>query len=84
MRYADGDVVMVEPVAKDAQGSDYPDGSFGLRQIPEISGAMVAMDPHTGRVLAMTGGWSYPDQRVRSRHPGACASRARPSSRSSI
>ena len=54
-----GDVVMVEPVAKDAQGRDYPPKTFGLRQIPEISGAMVAMDPHTGRVLAMTGGWSY-------------------------
>jgi len=54
-----GDVVMVEPVAKDAQGRDYPPKTFGLRQIPEISGAMVAMDPHTGRVLAMSGGWSY-------------------------
>ena len=54
-----GDVVMVEPVAKDAQGRDYPPKTFGLRQIPEISGAMVAMDPHTGRVLAMTGGWSF-------------------------
>lgn len=32
---------------------------FLLRQIPEISGALIAMDPHTGRVLAMTGGWSY-------------------------
>lgn len=30
-----------------------------LRQVPEISGALIAMDPHTGRVLAMTGGWSY-------------------------
>jgi penicillin-binding protein 1A len=54
-----GDVVMVEPVAKDSQGRDYPAKTFGLRQIPEISGAMVAMDPHTGRVLAMTGGWSF-------------------------
>ena len=32
---------------------------YHLRQVPEISGAFVAMDPHTGRVLAMTGGWSY-------------------------
>ncbi|MBL8708447.1 MAG: PBP1A family penicillin-binding protein [Rhodospirillaceae bacterium] len=32
---------------------------YFLRQVPEVSGAMVAMDPHTGRVLAMTGGWSY-------------------------
>ncbi len=34
-------------------------GEFGLRQIPEINGAMVAMDPHTGRVLALSGGFSY-------------------------
>ncbi|MCH7943859.1 MAG: transglycosylase domain-containing protein, partial [Proteobacteria bacterium] len=33
--------------------------AFGLRQIPEIGGALVALDPHTGRVLAMVGGYSY-------------------------
>ncbi len=52
-----GDVVLVErldgPLAKEG------DGSYGLRQIPAVSGAMVVMDPHTGRVLAMTGGFSY-------------------------
>jgi len=35
------------------------DPLLGLRQIPLVSGAIVAMDPHTGRVLAMTGGFSY-------------------------
>src|SRR5690606_3880301 len=30
-----------------------------LRQKPEIEGALVAMDPHTGRVLAMVGGFSF-------------------------
>ncbi|MDX2263720.1 MAG: penicillin-binding protein 1A [Hyphomicrobiales bacterium] len=30
-----------------------------LVQIPEIEGAIVAMDPHTGRVLALVGGFSY-------------------------
>lgn len=30
-----------------------------LRQIPEVQGALVAMDPHTGRVLAMAGGYSF-------------------------
>ncbi|MDW6023888.1 penicillin-binding protein 1A [Mesorhizobium sp. BAC0120] len=35
------------------------DGSYILRQPPEVSGAMVVMDPHTGRVLAMVGGFSY-------------------------
>jgi penicillin-binding protein 1A len=47
-----GDVVYVEPVADKA-------GEFRLRQIPEVSGACVAMDPFTGRVLAMVGGFSY-------------------------
>jgi penicillin-binding protein 1A len=30
-----------------------------LRQVPAIQGALVAMDPHTGRILAMTGGYSF-------------------------
>jgi penicillin-binding protein 1A len=47
-----GDVILVEPIAgKDAQ--------FRLRQVPEISGAIVAMEPMTGRVVAMVGGFSY-------------------------
>ena len=49
---AAGDVVYVETVDKDA-------GKYRLRQIPEISGALVAMDPLTGRVLAMVGGFSF-------------------------
>jgi len=32
---------------------------YQLRQIPEIEGALVAMDPHTGRVLAMVGGFDF-------------------------
>ncbi len=32
---------------------------YALRQIPDVNGALVAMDPHTGRVLAMMGGYSY-------------------------
>ncbi len=47
-----GDVVYVEPI------DDKP-GQFRLRQIPEISGAIVAMDPFTGRVFAMVGGFSF-------------------------
>lgn len=44
-----GDVVYVEEVGE----------GWELRQVPEISGGMVAMDPHTGRVLAMVGGFSF-------------------------
>ena len=47
-----GDVVYVEPI-EDKQGQ------YRLRQVPEVSGAMVAMDPYTGRVLAMVGGFSH-------------------------
>ncbi|HWP24831.1 MAG TPA: penicillin-binding protein 1A [Xanthobacteraceae bacterium] len=47
-----GDVVYVEPSGKNSQ-------QFRLRQVPEVSGAIVAMDPWTGRVLAMVGGFSY-------------------------
>ena len=53
-----GDVVLIEPVTKNDDGA-YPAGTYGLRQLPQIEGAMVVMDPHTGRVLAMNGGFSY-------------------------
>ncbi len=41
------------------QGRQTIEGQYRLRQIPEISGAMVVMDPRTGRVLAMVGGFSF-------------------------
>ncbi|MFD1694114.1 penicillin-binding protein 1A [Roseibium aestuarii] len=47
-----GDVVYVQ----EAKGVS---GIFELRQIPEVSGALIAMDPYTGRVLAMVGGFSF-------------------------
>ena len=55
---APGDVILAETVSEDTKGNSYPDGTFALRQLPEIEGALVALDPHTGRVLAMTGGYS--------------------------
>ena len=47
-----GDVVPVEPL-------DGRDGAYALRQIPAASGALVALDPHTGRVLALVGGFDF-------------------------
>ncbi len=44
-----GDVVLVEKAEK---GENY-----FLRQVPEVNGALLAMDPHTGRVLAIMGGY---------------------------
>lgn len=54
-----GDVVAVEAVKANSEGAAYPAHSFALRQPPKIEGALVAMDPHTGRVLALSGGFSY-------------------------
>ncbi|MFM8747498.1 MAG: penicillin-binding protein 1A [Aestuariivirga sp.] len=46
-----GDIIYVAPSKDPAQ--------FHLMQMPDVDGALVAMDPHTGRVLAMVGGFSY-------------------------
>jgi penicillin-binding protein 1A len=53
------DVVLVEAVAANSKGEPYPANTFGLRQVPNINGAIVALDPHTGRVLAMSGGLDF-------------------------
>jgi penicillin-binding protein 1A len=46
-----GDVVYAEPTERQ--------GQYRLRQFPEISGAITVLDPHTGRILAMVGGFSF-------------------------
>lgn len=51
-----GDVVLVEPLANGKDGKDSK--AYALRQIPAVQGALVALDVHTGRVLAMVGGFS--------------------------
>ena len=48
-----GDVIYVEPIERQA-GDRYACARF-----PEISGAHRVMDPYTGRVLAMVGGFSF-------------------------
>jgi penicillin-binding protein 1A len=35
------------------------DQSKAIKQVPKINGALVAMDPNTGRVLALVGGYSF-------------------------
>ena len=49
-----GDVIWVAP--KDPAK---PAGVWSLMQIPEVGGGLVAMDPHTGRVHAVVGGFSF-------------------------
>ena len=45
-----GDVVYVENIN---------DNIFALRQLPSVNGGIVVMDPFTGRVLALSGGFSF-------------------------
>jgi penicillin-binding protein 1A len=62
-----GDVVLIEvlpaePAVEAARGrparAAQPERA-ALRQIPEVEGALVALDPSTGRVLALSGGWAF-------------------------
>ncbi len=61
-----GDVVMVQPVPAPAPATQPTSATIqeagenlALMQIPQVEGALVSLDPRTGRVLAMVGGWSY-------------------------
>ena len=49
-----GDVVYVEETANGEDGKKHI-----LRQLPQVQGAIAAIDPHTGRVRALVGGFSY-------------------------
>jgi penicillin-binding protein 1A len=70
-----GDVVMIEPVAVAQAAQSPKNPTLGpdtkgkpaqvaqqrveLRQVPTVQGALVSLDPRTGRVLALVGGWSF-------------------------
>jgi len=56
-----GDVIVVEKVEKPAgaNAKPYPPRTYALRQVPNVEGGVVVMDTQTGRVLALSGGWSY-------------------------
>ena len=47
-----GDLVFVAP-------DDKTPSVLRLKQIPAVNGALIAMDPDSGRVLAMVGGYSF-------------------------
>ncbi len=51
-----GDVVHIRAMITDSDGSFI---RWTLRQIPEIQGGFMAMDVHSGRIIAMQGGFSY-------------------------
>jgi penicillin-binding protein 1A len=74
-----GDLLMVEPVAATpavaGRNPARPERLL-LRQIPVVQGALVSLDPASGRVLAMSGGWSYETSQFNrvtqaSRQPGS-------------
>ena len=48
--FSTGDLVYVKKIK---------DKKFSLKQLPKINGGIVVMDPFTGRVLALSGGFSF-------------------------
>ena len=64
-----GDIVLVETVAAPAAPAPAKaryaprqppsETRYVLRQVPDVSGGVVVMDPKTGRVKALVGGWSF-------------------------
>ena len=60
-----GDIVMVQPpmATPDLIRDEFEPGptDMSLSQRPLVEGAIVALDPHTGRLLAMSGGYNYGD-----------------------
>ena len=45
-----GDIVYVKKI---------DDKNYSLKQLPKVNGGIVVMDPYTGRVLAISGGFSF-------------------------
>lgn len=63
-----GNVIMVEKTAEKS--------AYALKQIPNVNGALIAIDPHNGRIVAMMGGYlDLPNQFNRAtqafRQPGS-------------
>ena len=45
-----GDIIYVKKIS---------DGNYSLKQLPKANGGIVVMDPYSGRVLALSGGFSF-------------------------
>ena len=64
-----GDVVYVSPIKREVASSrpvvegdeSVSVSKWKLEQIPEVEGAILVMDPHTGRIKALVGGFSFDD-----------------------
>ncbi len=56
----EGDIIFAEPASeKDKTSKKLADNAYQLRQLPNVEGALIVMDPHTGKVLAVVGGYSF-------------------------
>jgi len=63
VKFKKGDIIMVQKLGsfnvkldkKDEEGTI--EEQYALKQIPEVNGSVVIMDPHNGRVLSMMGGY---------------------------
>ena len=55
-----GDIIYVEQASKSEESLEYGELQlYKLRQFPDVNGAIVALDPHTGRIFAISGGISF-------------------------
>ena len=45
-----GDIVYTEKIKEN---------KYSLKQLPKVNGAIIVMDPYTGRILALSGGFSF-------------------------
>lgn len=55
-----GDVILVQrKLRAETDKSEDRITAYNLRQVPKVNGGLIAMDPHTGRVLALVGGYSF-------------------------
>jgi penicillin-binding protein 1A len=59
------DIIMVQRpadvpdrIARIEDASEFDQNVWALGQVPLVQGALLALDPHTGRVLAMAGGYN--------------------------
>tara|TARA_B100000886_G_scaffold5553_1_gene3457 strand:+ start:40 stop:2376 length:2337 start_codon:yes stop_codon:yes gene_type:complete len=48
--FKEGDIIYVKKIS---------DGNYSLKQLPKVNGGIVVMDPYSGRVLALSGGFSF-------------------------
>ena len=55
-----GDVIYVEKAAeKTIKSKKLAQDTYELRQVPDVEGGLIVMDPHTGKVLALVGGYDF-------------------------